>query len=264
MNRIDLKFKELKMQGEKALIPFVTAGDPSLEATVDIVLEMDRRGADVVEIGIPYSDPLADGPIIQGSSQRAIEKGAKIKNIMEVVKKIRDKSNVPLVYLVYYSSIFKYGLEKFISEASTSGIDGIIIPDLPIEERGDIIDIAGKYGVYLIPLVAPTSQKRIKEIAGGGSGFVYCVSKNGVTGVGEQIKTNIEEYMELVGNYTELPKAIGFGITGPDMAREFKPYCDGIIIGSAIIDIIYKCKDEKEAVNKVGVFISAVKKSLDE
>lgn len=263
MNRIDLKFEELKRQNKKALIPFVTAGDPSLKSTVNIVLEMDKKGADIVEIGIPYSDPLADGPIIQASSQRAIEGGTKIKNIMETSGKIREKSEIPLVYLVYYSSIFKYGVERFVSEASAAGINGIIIPDLPIEERGDIMDIVGKYEVHLIPLVAPTSKRRIKEIAGGGSGFVYCVSKNGVTGVGEQIKTDIKEYMELVGSYTKLPKALGFGISGSSMAREFKPYCDGIIIGSAIIDIIYKCRDEKEILDKVGTFISEVKKSLE-
>lgn len=263
MNRIDLKFEELKKQNKKALIPFVTAGDPSLESTVNIVLEMDKKGADIVEIGIPYSDPLADGPIIQGSSQRAIERGAKIKNIMEVVKKIRDKSDIPLVYLVYYSSIFKYGLEEFIFKASDCGIDGIIIPDLPIEERNDIINISKKYGIYLIPLVAPTSKKRIKEIAGLGAGFVYCVSKNGVTGVGEQIKTDIKEYMELVGSYTKLPKALGFGISGPDMAKKFKPYCDGIIIGSAIVNMIYKCENEKDILEKVGTFISKMKESLE-
>lgn len=263
MNRIDFKFKELKEQGKKALIPFITAGDPGLDTTVNIVLEMDKRGADIVEIGIPYSDPVADGPIIQASSQRAIEGGAKIQNIMETVRKIRAKSEIPLVYLVYYSSIFKYGVERFIDEASAAGINGIIIPDLPIEERGDIMDVAVKYEVHLIPLVAPTSRRRIQEIAAGGSGFVYCVSKNGVTGVGEKIKTDIKEYMELVGSYTKLPKALGFGISGPSMAREFKSYCDGIIIGSAIIDIIDKCRGEKEILDKVGNFVSEVKKSIE-
>lgn len=255
MNRIDKKFKVLKETGRKALITFVTAGDPDLDTTIDLVLAMEKAGSDIIELGIPYSDPLADGPVIQASSARALEKGAKISKIMDTVKKIRRQSDVPLVYLLYYNSIFKYGVERFLQECSEAGVDGLIIPDLPLEERKEIIDVMDKYGVYLIPLVAPTSKERIKSITEGGKGFVYCVSLNGVTGVRQDISTNIKEYMETIAEYTDLPKALGFGISSAAMAQQFRPYCDGIIIGSAIIKKIAEASSKEEAVSEVSKFV---------
>lgn len=262
MNRIDEKFQLLKEKNEKAMIPFVTAGDPDLDTTIELVLAMEEAGADIIELGIPYSDPLADGVIIQQSSTRALNNGAKITKIMDIVKEIRKKTEVPLVYLVYYNSVFKYGIEKFIEECSSVGIDGIIIPDLPIEERKDIIEVADNYGVYLIPLVAPTSKERIKSIVNNGKGFVYCVSTNGVTGVRQELSTNIEEYMNVVAQYTDLPKAIGFGVSGPEMARELKDYCDGVIVGSAIVRKVAEAKDGEEAAENVRKFIYEIKNAL--
>ncbi|MDI3528315.1 MAG: tryptophan synthase alpha chain [Thermoanaerobacter sp.] len=262
MNRIDKKFEDLKKEGRKALITFITAGDPDIETTYDIVLALEEGGADIIELGIPYSDPLADGPTIQASSQRALNKGVKIPDIMRIVEKIRFKSDIPLVYLVYYNSIFKYGIQKFLKESKDVGIDGLIIPDLPLEERKDILEEADKYGIYLIPLVAPTSKERIKLITENGKGFVYCVSITGVTGARENIETDIEEYMKTVSQYTDMPKAIGFGISTPEMAKKLKDFSDGIIVGSAIVERIAKGYNKSEMLQEVKSFVSILKEVL--
>lgn len=262
MNRIDKKFEVLKGEGRKALITFITAGDPDIETTYDIVLAIEEVGADIIELGIPYSDPLADGPTIQASSQRALNKGVKIPDIMRIVEKIRFKSDIPLVYLVYYNSIFKYGIQKFLKESKDVGIDGLIIPDLPIEERKDILEEADKYDIYLIPLVAPTSKERIKLITENGKGFVYCVSITGVTGAREDIETDIEEYMKTVSQYTNMPKAIGFGISTPEMAKKLKDFSDGIIVGSALVERIAKGYNKSEMLQEVKSFVSSLKEVL--
>ncbi|KHO62730.1 MULTISPECIES: tryptophan synthase subunit alpha [Thermoanaerobacter] len=262
MNRIDKKFEALKGEGHKALITFITAGDPDIETTYDIVLALEEAGADIIELGIPYSDPLADGPTIQASSQRALNKGVKIPDIMKIVEKIRLKSDIPLVYLVYYNSIFKYGIQKFLKESKDVGIDGLIIPDLPIEERKDILEEADKYDIYLIPLVAPTSKERIKLITENGKGFVYCVSITGVTGAREDIETDIEEYMKTVSQYTNMPKAIGFGISTPEMAKKLKDFSDGIIVGSALVERIAKGYNKSEMLQEVKSFVSSLKEVL--
>jgi tryptophan synthase alpha chain len=262
MNRIDKKFEALKGERHKALITFITAGDPDIETTYDIVLALEEAGADIIELGIPYSDPLADGPTIQASSQRALNKGVKIPDIMKIVEKIRLKSDIPLVYLVYYNSIFKYGIQKFLKESKDVGIDGLIIPDLPIEERKDILEEADKYDIYLIPLVAPTSKERIKLITENGKGFVYCVSITGVTGAREDIETDIEEYMKTVSQYTNMPKAIGFGISTPEMAKKLKDFSDGIIVGSALVERIAKGYNKSEMLQEVKSFVSSLKEVL--
>lgn len=262
MNRIEAKFQELKEKNEKAMIPFVTAGDPNLNTTIDLVYAMEKAGADIIELGVPYSDPIADGPTIQASSQRSLGNGTTIAKIMDTVKTIRLKTEVPLVYLVYYNSVFKHGIERFIRECSESGIDGVIIPDLPIEERKDILAISDNYNVCLIPLIAPTSKERIKNIVKNASGFIYCVSTNGVTGVRNEIKTNLDEYMSIVSQYAEIPKALGFGISSSKMAKELKGYCDGIIIGSAIVKKVDESKDKDEAIKNVMDFVREVKDVL--
>lgn len=262
MNRIDQQFKILNENKRKALIPFIIGGDPDINSTIELVLAMEEAGADIIEIGIPYSDPIADGPVIQEASNRALTNRIKIKDIMNAVNIIRKTSNVPLIYLVYYNCIYKYGIERFISDSSKSGIDGIIIPDLPIEERDELSGIAYEYKVYLIPLVAPTSKERIKKIVDNGKGFVYCVSTVGVTGERKSISTDIKEYMKLVSSYTSLPKALGFGISGADMAYQFKPYCDGIIIGSAVVRKIAKSKNKEEMIKDIKKFISEIKNVL--
>lgn len=264
MNRIDAKFKELKDNGKKAMIPFITAGDPDIETTSEIVFALEDAGADIIEIGIPYSDPLADGPVIQSSSARALEKGIKIKVIMDMVKTIRTKTNVPLIYLVYYSCIYKYGVSRFLSDCKSSGIDGLIIPDLPIEEREDINEEAEAYDIALIPLVAPTSKERIKKIVKNARGFIYCVSVRGVTGARSEINTDIKAYMNLISEYTNMPLALGFGINGPEAARKYKPFCDGIIVGSAIVNYISKGKDTEEMKLHAKEFVSSICNAIND
>ncbi|MDD3224860.1 MAG: tryptophan synthase subunit alpha [Clostridium sp.] len=262
MNRIEMKFKELKEKNEKAMIPFITAGDPDFKTTEKLVYAMEESGADIIELGIPYSDPIADGPVIQTSSLRSLKNGTKISKIMDEVKKIRKNTEIPLVYLVYYNCIFKYGMKKFIGDCKTAGVDGIIIPDLPIEEREDILKIADNYEVALIPLIAPTSKERIKKIVTHARGFVYCVSTTGVTGTRSSINTNMEEYMDTVSKYSKIPKAIGFGISNAKMAEELKKYCDGIIIGSAIVKKVDNEKDENSMISEVKDFVRDVKDVL--
>jgi tryptophan synthase alpha chain len=262
MNRIDNKFSELRSKGEKAMIPFVTAGDPDLQTTVEIVKSMEEAGADIIELGIPYSDPLADGPVIQESSQRALSSGAGISNIMETVVEIRKTVEVPLLYLVYYNSVFRYGIEKFIKGASEAGIDGLIIPDLPLEERQELANICECFNIHLIPLIAPTSKERIKTIVHKAKGFVYCVSVAGVTGTRDSISTNIEEYMKTIGEYTDLPKALGFGISSAGMAEKYKNCADGIIVGSAIIKRIAEARDKESKIKAASDFVREVKAVL--
>jgi tryptophan synthase alpha chain len=179
-----------------------------------------------------------------------------------MVKVVRQMSEIPLIYLVYYNSMFKYGIEKFVREAYDVGIDGIIIPDLPLEERDEVFDILKQYGIHLIPLVAPTSHQRIPRIIENAGGFVYCVSTTGVTGEREKINTNIKSYMDEVSRYTDMPKAIGFGISNPDMASQLKDYCDGIIIGSAIVGLIEKAEDKDEMFGSINRFVRSIKQAL--
>ena len=260
MNRITTKFNELRVNKEKALLTFVTAGDPSLEETIEQVLAMEKAGADIIELGIPYSDPLADGPIIQASSQRAMAAG--ISNIMDTVKEIRKLSGVPLLYLVYYNCIFRYGIEKFMSECEASGIDGLIIPDLPLEERSELSALADNFNVYLIPMIAPTSEERIEKIVRNGKGFVYCVSVAGVTGVRDKIDTDIKAYMDTLGSYSPIPKIIGFGISNAEMARNFKDMCDGVVVGSAIIKKLAEQQNKDEAIEVLISFVRELKEAL--
>jgi len=261
-NRIDAKFEELKELNKKAMISFVTSGYPDIKTTEDIVLKIAASGGDIIELGIPYSDPIADGAVIQAASSKALENGAKIEDIMKMVESIRKKTDIPLVYMTYFGNVYKYGVQKFINRCKEVGIDGIIIPDLPLEERSEIVSIASEHGIYIIPLVAPTSENRIKGIVKGAGGFIYCVSSNGVTGVRSKLSSNLDEYISLVSKYTEVPKCIGFGISNAEMAKEIKYYCDGVIIGSAIMKIIEEEKDKEIMLSKVGEFVFSVKKAL--
>lgn len=258
-NRIDLKFEELREKNKKAMIAFVTSGYPDVKTSKDLVIQIASKGADIIELGIPYSDPIADGAVIQAASSKVLKDGLKIKNIMKMVIEIREKTEIPLVYMVYFGCVYKYGVEKFMKDSKMAGIDGIIIPDLPLEERSSIVKIADEYGIYIIPLVAPTSEDRIKGIVEDAKGFIYCVSTNGVTGVRNSIVTDIESYTKLVSKFTDVPKCIGFGISNAEMASKIKNYCDGVIIGSAIMKII---ENEENALEKVGEFVLGVNKVL--
>lgn len=236
MNRIDAKFAELKERGQTALIPFITIGDPSLSLSVDIILAMEEAGADMVELGVPYSDPLADGPVIQASSIRALQHSVTILDCIDTAKQAREKgSKLPFILFTYFNPVLQIGLEQIFKLMQESDISGIIIPDLPYEEDGEVKAIAGKFGIHLIPLVAPTSSDRIKKIASGASGFIYCVSSLGVTGVRSQFYDGINDFLASVRAASDVPIAVGFGISNHEQVNRFASVSDGVIVGSAIV-----------------------------
>ena len=238
MNRITEKFKDLKSQDKTAFIGYVTAGDPSIEKTVDIVHAIEAGGADIIEIGIPYSDPLADGPIIQQAGLRAFAGGVTVAKVFDAAKKVRESSEVPLLFLVYYNTIYSMGCRKFTERCKEVGIDGLIVPDLPMEERDELKVFTDAHDICLISLVAPTSKDRVRDIAQGSSGFVYCVSAMGVTGMRSEFRNDIIDYLQDVKSQTDLPIAVGFGIGSREAAEYFSQYADGVIVGSAIVNAI--------------------------
>ncbi|MEI6857662.1 tryptophan synthase subunit alpha [Psychrilyobacter sp.] len=243
MNRIEKKFKELG--DKKALITYITAGDPSLDQTEQLIYAMERGGADIVELGIPYSDPIADGPIIQAADQRSLDNGTNLFEIFEVVKNAREKTEIPLVFLIYFNTILSQGIEKFIKKCEETGVDGLIIPDLPLEERGEISEFIKGSGVDLIPLVAPNSKERLGDIINcGGGGFVYCISSFGVTGARNNFDVDLKSYLEEVRTVTDLPLAIGFGISSREHVEEIHRIADGAIVGSAIVKIVHETKGD--------------------
>lgn len=254
-SRITEKFETLREKQEKPLITYITAGDPDLATTHQLVLEMERAGADIIELGIPYSDPLADGPVIQRASQRALEAGANIDSIFKLVENLRKETKIPLAFLVYFNCVFKYGFERFLNPCRDIGIDGLIIPDLPLEERKGLQEMMRNYAIDLIPLVAPTSGERMKDIVADASGFVYCVSSIGVTGKRDEFQTDLKAFINQVKKYTDIPAALGFGISSPEMIRKIKGICDGMIVGSAIIEKIEEGLVDHTSKDKVFNFV---------
>lgn len=221
----------------KAFIPFVTAGDPNLEVTKEVILAMEKAGADLIEIGIPFSDPVAEGVVIQAADERALKAGTTTDKIFDMVAEVRKESNIPLAFMTYINPVYVYGVDKFCKKAAELGVDALIIPDVPYEEKNEVAPFCDKYGIDLISLIAPTSHDRIKTIAKEAQGFVYCVSSMGVTGVRQKITTNLGEMTSLVREVTNVPAAIGFGISTPQQAQEMAQYADGVIVGSAIVKI---------------------------
>jgi tryptophan synthase alpha chain len=225
-------------QNGKAFIGFVTGGDPGIEKTREFILEMIRAGADLVEIGIPFSDPIAEGPVIQEANIRALRAGATVGKLFTLVQDIRKETAVPLVFLSYLNPVFHYGYDAFFRRCADTGLDGIIIPDLPFEEQTEVRKTASSYGVDLISLIAPTSEERIREIAKSARGFIYIVSSMGVTGTRGEITTDLDTIVTAIRQVTELPTAIGFGIHTPAQAAKMAKIADGAIVGSAIVKII--------------------------
>ncbi|PKM69036.1 MAG: tryptophan synthase subunit alpha [Firmicutes bacterium HGW-Firmicutes-2] len=235
MNRIEATFIKLKKEGKKAHISFLTAGDPSIDQTFGLVQALIEGGSDIVEIGVPYSDPLADGPVIQAASTRALAGGVTVEQVFELAAKCRTATDIPLLFLMYANTLMVYGVEKFIARCAKVGIDGLIIPDIPYEEREVILPYMKKYGVEMIPLVAPTSKDRVPLITSECNGFVYCVSSLGVTGRTSEFADDIEDYIRDVKSQTSLPVAIGFGITDYEDVKRLESMADGVIVGSAIV-----------------------------
>lgn len=233
MSKINNAFKN-----GKAFIGFLTAGDPSLDKTQEFVLEMVRAGADLIEIGVPFSDPIAEGEVIQKANIRALNMGTTLDRIFETVAKIRQSTQIPIVFLTYLNPVFTYGYDHFFRNCSEYGVDGVIIPDIPYEEKEELIPFSEKYDIDIISLIAPTSEERISRISKDAKGFVYCVSSTGVTGVRKEIKTNLQSILTSIRNTTKVPAAVGFGISTPAQASEISKYADGIIVGSAIVKII--------------------------
>lgn len=244
----------------KAFIAFVTCGDPDLETTERVVLEAVKNGADLIELGIPFSDPTAEGPVIQGANLRALKGGVTTDKVFELVKELRRETDVPMVFMTYANVVYSYGTERFVKNSAKAGIDGIILPDVPFEEKEDFAPACKQYGIDLVSLIAPTSANRIAMIAKEAEGFLYIVSSLGVTGTRTNIDTDLASIMRTVRENTDLPAAIGFGISTPEQAEKMAGLSDGAIVGSAIVKII--AKYGKDAPSYVGEYVKSMKEGV--
>lgn len=244
----------------KAFIPFITCGDPDLDTTKEIVKSMAANGADLIELGIPFSDPTAEGPVIQDANLRALTNGVTTDKIFEMVKQLRQDVTIPMVFMTYANVVFSYDADKFIRTCSEIGIDGLILPDLPFEEKNEFDDICKKYNVDLVSLIAPTSANRIAMIAKEAQGFIYIVSSLGVTGVRSEINTDIPSIVKLIRENTSVPCAVGFGISTPAQAAKMASISDGAIVGSAIIKLI--AQHGKNAAAPVGEYVKSMKDAI--
>ena len=233
MNRIDKAFSS-----GKAFIPFITGGDPDLETTEKLLYALYEAGADIIEIGVPFSDPIAEGPVIEAADERALKAGCTVDKLFDLVARVRGDIPVPLLFMTYYNPVFAYGAEKFTAACARYGLDGLIVPDLPFEERDELLVPCKANGLELISLIAPTSEERITKIAQGSGGFLYCVSSLGVTGIRGELGGSAKRMIEQVRQVSDIPCAVGFGISNPEQARETAEYADGVIVGSAIVRMI--------------------------
>ena len=236
-NRIDKTFAQISAQKKKALIAFITSGDPSIDATYEFALSLFDAGVDILELGVPFSDPVAEGPVIEAASGRALAAGFKTDRLFEMTKKLRAKTDKPILFMLYINSIYAYGASKFFSNCRDAGIDGVIVPDLPYEEQNEIA-ICEDFGIYSIRLIAPTGVGRIEKITESAKGFLYCVSSEGVTGTRSGFSTDFEQFSKEIKTYGNIPAAVGFGIGTPDQARELSKHFDGVIMGSAFVKLI--------------------------
>lgn len=244
----------------KAFIAFITCGDPDLETTASVVREAVKNGADLIELGIPFSDPTAEGSVIQGANLRALNGGVTTDKIFSFVKELRRDVQVPMVFMTYANVVFSYGAERFVSTCRDIGIDGLILPDLPFEEKEEFLPLCHKYGVDLVSLIAPTSESRIAMIAKEAEGFLYIVSSLGVTGTRSEIKTDLTSIVKVVRENTDVPCAIGFGISTPEQARRMAEISDGAIVGSAIIKLLEKYG--KDAPKHIGEYVKSMKDAM--
>lgn len=249
-------------ENKKAFIGFVTAGDPDLQVSEQIMLNMAKGGCDLIEIGIPFSDPIAEGPVIQEANLRSLSQGTTTDKVFDLTKKVSAQTDIPLVYMTYLNVLFKYGYDRFLQKAKDAGISGVIIPDLPYEEKDEVQSVAEHYGIDVISLIAPTSEDRIKMIAKDARGFVYTVSSLGVTGTREEIKTDLESITKAIREVTDTPVAIGFGINTPEQAKKYSHIADGIIVGSAIVKIV--AEYGQNAPIKVYEYVKSMKDAISQ
>ena len=255
MNKVSDAFKN-----GKAFIGFVIAGDPDLETSREIMIKMAQAGCDLIEIGIPFSDPIAEGPVIQEANLRSLSGSTTTDKVFALAEEVSAEVNIPLVFMTYLNVLFKYGYDKFLDNAKKSGISGVIIPDLPFEEKNELQSVAQKYDIDVISLIAPTSEQRIQMIAKEAQGFVYEVSSLGVTGVRSEIKTDLESITKAVKSATDIPVAIGFGISTPEQAKKYSAVADGVIVGSAIVEII--AQHGKNAPEEVYKYVKSMKDAI--
>lgn len=255
MNKISKAFSN-----GKAFIGFVTAGDPDLETSEQIMLSMAKAGCDLIEIGIPFSDPIAEGPVIQEANLRSLKQGTTTDKVFELTKRVSSQIDTPLVYMTYLNVLFKYGYDEFLQKAKNAGISGVIIPDMPFEEKNELQSVAKKYDIEVVSLIAPTSEDRIKMIAAQAEGFVYTVSSLGVTGTRSEIKTDLKSITDSIKEATDIPVAIGFGINTPEQAKKYAEIADGVIVGSAIVKIIQQYG--KDAPDKVYDYVKSMKDAI--
>ncbi|NLJ88215.1 MAG: tryptophan synthase subunit alpha [Epulopiscium sp.] len=244
----------------KAFIPFITAGDPSMETTINLVIEMANAGADIIELGIPFSDPVAEGPVIEEAHIRALSRGITTDIIFDGIEEIRKTCDVPIVIMTYANPIFTYGTKKFMKRCQEVGVAGVIVPDIPFEEREELLPFCRDYNVTMISMIAPTSKERIRMIAKEAEGFIYCVSSLGVTGVRKSISNEVEEMISLVKEEKDIPCAIGFGLSTPEQAAQMAKISDGIIVGSAIVQMIAEHGDD--CISHIFNYIKEMKKML--
>jgi len=247
-------------QNGKAFIPFITCGDPTLAITEQLVYALEEAGADLIELGIPFSDPTAEGPVIQGANMRALAGGVTTDKIFEMVGRIRKNTSIPMVFMTYGNVVFSYGTERFVKTAAELKMDGIILPDIPFEEKEEFSTVCRQYGLDFISLIAPTSKERIKMIAKEADGFVYCVSSLGVTGVRNEIETDVNAMVQLVKEVKDIPCAIGFGISTPEQAKKMADVSDGVIVGSSIVKLCATYKEE--CVEYVKVYVKSMKGAI--
>ena len=260
MNRIDLKFRELRDRSQKALIIYLTCGYPNLKTTEKLVLELEKRGADIIELGIPFSDPLADGPVIQAASSAALKKGVNFPRIFSLVRSLRKRSQIPLCLMGYYNPVFSFGQVNFVKEAIDAGVDAVIIPDLPPEEDPWLVSLSKAAGLKTVFFLSPTSSlQRIEYISKISTGFIYYVSLTGVTGARKNLPADLKQNIKLIKSYTEKPICVGFGISKARHVEEVFKIADGAIVGSALINLIKDNIRKRNLVEKAGKFIEGLR-----
>jgi tryptophan synthase alpha chain len=262
MTRIEKRFAELKAAGKKAFIPYLTAGDPSLDTTRDLVLALEKAGADVIELGVPFSDPIADGPVIQRATERALRNGVTLQGVLELGKNIRKMSEIPLVLFSYFNPLLNHGLEKLARDAASAGFDGILASDLTVEESEVFSRSMRSAGLNTVFLVAPTSSpERMKKIARASSGFLYAVSRTGVTGETQELSGDLKQFLRTLRTHTKSPIAVGFGISRPEHVRAVWQEADGAIVGSSIVKEVEQNCGKPDLVERVAAFASWLKDS---
>jgi tryptophan synthase alpha chain len=263
MGRIGDKFEYLRGSKEKALIVYLTAGDPSLDITKKLILGLEKAGVDILEIGVPFSDPTADGPVIQAASQRALKSGTTLEGVLELVTEVRKVSEIPIVLFGYFNPIFAYGVKKFAHDARRVGVDGVLVVDLPYEEAKELRNYTDVVGIDFISLIAPTTDgKRLSKIAAAATGFLYYISITGITGTAAPKIDNIKTEVNKIRKITKLPIAVGFGISTPQQAREIARFADGVVIGSAVVRLIDENKNNPDLVKIVSDYGSEIKNAL--